>query len=434
MLNPRAFRWTALAERWAAQGHHVDVVCAWVPPLSRAEIRNGVSVLRVGGTFSERLRRVLHTGRSHANIEAARTTVLAERPRAGRIRRLLHWIHDRTWKKLYWPDYACLWRWPAASTAGRLIVQHNHDLLISVSDPFTSHLVGRAVKARRPAIPWIVDIGDPFSFRHDAPTNNYALYARRNRKAERTLFARADVVTVTCEGAAKAYARLYGECASKLKVIPPLLPPRVSMRAGERLFKDDGAYRLLFVGTLYSKFRNPAFLLSLFARLREVSARKLQLHFVGSINDCAECFQPYRDLMGQAVVLHGLRNRDYVSHAIDEADLLINIANSNSFQLPSKLVEYVQSEKPILNITRFPDDAATEFLHTYPRLLNLEECERGSSAQQVLILKEFVENTRRISDRAALQRWLEPFTIEKVASAYIESLPRPAGESACSPS
>ena len=55
-LSPRTFRWSAIAECWAKQGHHVDVVCAWKPGLLESEILNGVHVYRTGGKITESLR------------------------------------------------------------------------------------------------------------------------------------------------------------------------------------------------------------------------------------------------------------------------------------------------------------------------------------------------------------------------------------------
>ena len=55
-LSPRAFRWSAIAEYWAKQGHHVDVVCGWKPGVLHSEILNGVHVYRTGGKITEFVR------------------------------------------------------------------------------------------------------------------------------------------------------------------------------------------------------------------------------------------------------------------------------------------------------------------------------------------------------------------------------------------
>ena len=46
LVNPRAIRWTALAEHWARSEHEVEVVCAWTPVTPRQGILEGVHVQR----------------------------------------------------------------------------------------------------------------------------------------------------------------------------------------------------------------------------------------------------------------------------------------------------------------------------------------------------------------------------------------------------
>jgi len=47
-IHPRAHRWTALAEYWAAQGAEVHVVCARRRDCPRESVVNGVQVHQVG--------------------------------------------------------------------------------------------------------------------------------------------------------------------------------------------------------------------------------------------------------------------------------------------------------------------------------------------------------------------------------------------------
>src|SRR5688572_26130480 len=54
---PRAFRWTAIAEHWAATGLHVDVVTSGRTGGAAYEVVNGVHVHRVGEQWNGRFRR-----------------------------------------------------------------------------------------------------------------------------------------------------------------------------------------------------------------------------------------------------------------------------------------------------------------------------------------------------------------------------------------
>jgi hypothetical protein len=87
-LSPRAFRWSAIAEHWAARGHQIDVVCEWRPSRSRQEVLNGVDVYREGGKVSERLRhrlRVHEPGATVMNSGLENEPVLSVRRYTGPI-------------------------------------------------------------------------------------------------------------------------------------------------------------------------------------------------------------------------------------------------------------------------------------------------------------------------------------------------------------
>lgn len=374
-LNPRAFRWTELAEYWAAAGDTVDVIAGWSPGSSRTETRNGVRVYRVGGKMMERLRAWL-TGRSVRASGAAgrngRSGTANSAPRAaGSIGAVAKWLHDKTWKKLYWPDYVCFWYFAAARQAERLIAERRYDALVTVSLPFTSHLVGRRIKRKSPELTWLVDTGDPFCFLEATPHNNLRLYKRLNYRAERAVFADSDAVAVTTEATRRIYQKLFPEAAGKIEVIAPLAP-RQEPNARERVFADDNGLRLVFVGTLYRTIRDPSPLLATFDRLLQTElGSRLELHFFGGNNDCETYFDRYADLMGKKIFLHGIVPRARALAAIQEAAALINIGNLTPYQLPSKLLEYMVSGRPIINFVSGPDDSSLGLLAEYPRNLNV---------------------------------------------------------------
>ncbi|HEU4883217.1 MAG TPA: hypothetical protein VFT45_13245, partial [Longimicrobium sp.] len=111
-LYPRAFRWTAVAEHWAGRGHQVDVVAHGVPGAPAQETRGGVRVHRVGGDLANRVRRGLGGGSPAAPDPSAAAEGSAG-ANGGGARAAARWVHDHTWKQLYWPDFACLWYRPA---------------------------------------------------------------------------------------------------------------------------------------------------------------------------------------------------------------------------------------------------------------------------------------------------------------------------------
>ena len=422
-INPRAFRWSAIAECWTRQGLKVDVITSWLPGLRRFEISNGVEIHRIGGSVIERLRAILRP--------KSRATTADNSPRAGKVQpslisKISGWtlaiakfVNDRIWKNIYWPDYACLWIGFASTKALELCAMERYSTIISVSDPFSSHLAGKSVKLHYPEINWLVDIGDPFCFRHDNPTNNHTLYGKLNYRKERQIFEMADTISVTTETTLRKYAELFASAAGKMTVIPPLMTEPARASDGKRVLSENENIKMIYVGTLYRSIRNPEYLLKLFKSLLSTHGNmNIELHFFGGYDDCRDIFEPYQLLLADKLVLYGLVNRTKVSKAMLEADILINIGNDNSYQLPSKLVEYARLGKPIVNLHSIDDDSSKEFLKEYPAILNLDTRPNSSVEEQVRKLADFINRLPISVSENFLQNWRKQFGVETIANEY----------------
>jgi glycosyltransferase involved in cell wall biosynthesis len=409
--SPRAYRWSAIAEHWAAQGRQVEVVAAWKPGDPRHEVRGGVTVHRVGGGLVERLRGALGRA-SHRDGESDSAPASSPRWAA----RLAKAAYRATARQLFWPDYAFHW-YPAARAEARGLGRATgFDAVISVSHPFTPHLVGLAEKRRRPAQRWLVDIGDPFSLLDETPLNNRALYGALNRRAEAAVLGAADAVSVTVERCRADYAVAFPAVAGKIAVIPPLLslPDAPPSEPSTFAFTQAGLH-LACIGTLYRAVRPPDALLALFEALRRRRS-DLHLHFFGALNDCEPSFAPYRDEIDRSIHLHGMVPRREIAAVMRSADLLINLGNATPHQLPSKLVEYVASGRPILNLAASPADSSIAFLAGYQAALTVPASDAAAVSTVESVLAYLL--APQPADRETIRRLLEPHTVERVAGRY----------------
>lgn len=411
-LTPRAFRWAAIAEQWAKEGHHVDVVCETAPARPASETINGVHVHRVGSRLIGRMRRKIGTEK------------VVQVPESGSVRGTLTALIKRTskyvWRRLYWPDHACLWYWPAIGKAGKLQAANDYDVMYSSSIPFTGHLVALGIKNRYPALRWIVDIGDPFCFSDGVTVNNFALYENLNIRYEKNVLLLADAVTVTTGATRERYGELFPFAASKISVIPPLLSMAPTTGADvPRAFPQDDKVRLVFLGTLYKTIRDPGNLLELFSRLLESDiAERLELHFYGDMGSCQECFEPYRELIGKKIFAHGLVDRKIAAAAMNGADILVNIGNDTAYQLPSKVVEYLFMRKPILNLARSHEDSSTSFFRQYSGVFCVVGNEAMTDPDRFDDLKRFIKSPPAI-DATTRSRHLSSFQTDEIAARYL---------------
>lgn len=458
--NPRALRWTALAEYWAKQGHRVDVVCG-VPTAdhTKDEIES-LLVHRAGIGLLSRLRQ-----RFGSSAVATQQRGAAEVSAGGRLARrtmsALGRLYRLAWKPFQWPDYAAAWYRPARDCAGGLLERSHYDALVTVSNPFTSHRVGLALKDRFPAVRWIADVGDPFSIDERFRANNRWLYASRNRRFERNVVHAADAVTIVTETMTDAYRRQFPLAASRMQTVQPLaaaveaLPrgggtpganpksetPRHTDRDAEIRdsdweipsdfgFRDSDVTpthrpsprRLAYFGTLYRRLRSPHALLALFRLLVAMPGlHDLELHFYGNTSDCDAEFDRFGDLLGTKVHRHGPVPGKAVAGMMRDCHVLVNIGNDLPYGLPSKLVEYAATGRPILNIRTCAEDTSSRFLAGYPAALTLSADDVSAGRLSWLQITEFLHHPPAASPQD-VDRLLRPHRLEAVAEQYEQAI------------
>ena len=414
VLSPRAFRWGMLNAHFASNGWEVHVVTSWQPGLPSQETARGVHVHRAGWTLADRLRSRLgrRTRAQPTGVKASKRDGL---PLADTVRRYL-------WRPFYWPDSSFLWYWPARRSAMALARALRPEAIVTVSPTFTAHLVGSAVR-RRLATRWVLDIGDPFSLQQESPPNNRRLFARLNLATERRILELADRVCVTTDGTAARYAEAFPAAAGKLRVIPPLAPAEDTPPGARTRLSHEGTIRLVYAGTLYKGLREPGFLLALLEALRARSpGRKLELHLFGEMRAFDDELRAWRERVGGGLELHGLVSRETVAAALDAADIIVNIGNNSRDQLPSKVVEYAATGRPILNVVRTPADTSAVFLRSYPDLLTLIDEGGAPTHAQLDSAWAFIDKTPRRLSRDTVDAWLRPYRLPAIAKAYEQVL------------
>lgn len=121
--------------------------------------------------------------------------------------------------------------------------------------------------------------------------------------------------------------------------------------------------RLLYAGSFYHLIRSPMILVDLKNNLPE----NCELVF------CGRCDRPQdEELLREAgVICKGHCNHGQLEREIADADFLINIGNLVKNQLASKLIDYIATGKPILNITQFDACPTVSVLRRYPLHLNV---------------------------------------------------------------
>lgn len=410
--SPRAHRWTAIAEHWANIGHEIQVVTLRQPDSPRFEAKNGVQIHR--------------TGRDWASFFKKQP---GEPPKkstpSGWLLPLLNFLHRAIWKNLAFPDDDCLAYFPIRRKIIQLLENQQFDALVSVSWPFTAHLVGLAAKLHFPGIIWLADSGDPFS---GMPENRFRqfFWGKIARQLEQKIFETADAATVTTAATARFFEQKMGTAvAEKLVVVPPLLHPypaqNQSVTTG--VIRDSGEIHLGYFGALYPPVRTPDAFLGLlsqtFARRPDLRER-LRAHFFGEIRS---------EFFGQmaaepAVRLHGLRPRTEVFAAMRQMDFLLNIGNQTDFQLPSKTVDYLAANRPVVNLSFVNNDPFEAFFEQSSGFLSLKVEDGAVRELDLDTWISFLETPRPTVGAGLHGVDLWQFSVENIAARYAALLRR----------
>lgn len=419
--HPRAFRWEALAKYWAGNGHEIHVISSRTRESDDFEFNNSLYVHRVGYSSLKDLIKFLwkkwswfpKTSRSDPDNS------MASKP--DRLEKILHKLNKLLWHSIYWPDGACLWYFPARKKAKDLLKTQRFDVLISVSLPFTAHLVGRTCKSAFPYINWIVDIGDPFSFLVEAPKNNHRLYKKINFAAERSILNGANAISVTVEATRQKYISNFKQIEEKIKVIPPLYNNTGYSFLEEGYEFEKGYTHLAYFGNFYYGIRTPLEFLKLLETIQNLYPNffeKLKIHFFGDI--AGELFDPFLQSpkLLNNIICHGVKPKSEVLHLMGKVDVLLNISNKTSYQLPSKSVDYLMAGKPIINICYTSNDAFKLFFDQYPAILNLDVVARD----RIDLAKEFMNfynETKNIKiPQVTIAELGKSYSLKAIASAY----------------
>ncbi len=128
---------------------------------------------------------------------------------------------------------------------------------------------------------------------------------------------------------------------------------------------SDTNINFVYVGQLYDDIRNPELMLKLFTKLPENYI--LHLYGGGSEKTVAQ----YKEILGDRLVLHGWVSSSESIKAQKEAHVLINLNNNIKNMLPSKLIEYINTGKPILNICQIPNCPSLPYMERYPMALSV---------------------------------------------------------------
>jgi len=323
-ISPRSYRATELAREFSRQGHEVVVITKYRNHDYSDFLRETSVVLKMwdGGKLPE--------------VGIARRNPWAFLSRA--LKRAL----------------LVLFEYPAIEdmfhVRKMLRREKGYDMMISFAVPYPVHWgVAWAMNRRRKiATKWVADCGDPYmgdvldSFRKPF----YFGYL------EKWFCKKADFITIPVQSAIDAY---YPEFHGKMKIIPQGFNFDIS--TSEQVKPDREGPEFAYAGRFLQGIRDPEPLLAFLS--------KIEMPFRFYVyTDQPEYLKKYIDSLKEKLIISDYIPREQLLKELSQMDFLINFDNNTSLNVPSKLIDYSITGRPVLNIKRdFSAESVKNFLN-----------------------------------------------------------------------
>jgi hypothetical protein len=100
--------------------------------------------------------------------------------------------------------------------------------------------------------------------------------------------------------------------------------------------------------------------------------------------------QFYKDILGNRLIILEKISQQSVNNLLLNADYLVNIGNSIINTLPSKIFEYFNACRPIINFYKSPNCPTLRYTERYPNCINIYEDDEIFKSN-IIELKNFIK-------------------------------------------
>ena len=390
-LSPRTTRWKLIIEELVNRGHEVTLLTGTYPDFKNKNI----NVLYFGN-------------KNNINIVSNLREKSKQVTSGDSIKKVFYGALKKIYRffinYLAWPDYSMLWIYQIYKNRNN--ISKDYDVIISVSLPFSSH-IGAYLINKKAKKHWIMDIGDPFSLKIDAPENNRFLYSGLNKRYEKKFYSLADNILFTHQDALNNHKQFFDIPSDKLFVANPI------SNFDKGLFDNALSYdyssrpiKISYFGIFTKGVRSPASFLELVKKNNE-------FEFSWYVNEDSKKIIKSCDINDDKHLFYSQVSReDAQKLMVNSAHCLLSIGNKNPNQIPSKVVEYIATGKPIIHFTEIDNDPVIKLSHEFDNLITLNKSVEQDNLS--LLIEEMVNKIKKFD--------MDNFINNYTAKSIIDSL------------
>lgn len=288
-----------------------------------------------------------------------------------RLGRLLAWVYSNVMYRIAVPDVRAGWDRQAMRLCIQMWSDLRPDVIISHGGSHTAHIAACKL-AQKFSLPWIADLGDPWSL-VDSDLLTFFLKTKRNRRLEIKTILYASGLVFTTETTLKAYYKWLGDKLPKSIVLPAYgySPADFPIDTLKRTLQLDNQIVFSYIGTAHRRNRNLIPLIQAMGSL-EQSGRARHQFVLNIIGPHSYSFEREAKRQGLRYV-HFSERVSYQESVdwINRSHVLVIVGNLSPLQIPAKVYPYLGSGRVILYIGQLPrhQDPTAHLLEKFPGVI-----------------------------------------------------------------
>lgn len=266
--------------------------------------------------------------------------------------------------------------WPLDALSYKKIISHldaHYDVLISVSSPFYSHVLASYLKRKGIADKWYAMLWDPYVF-------NYTMPNKLSGRKTAAIKAFKNVDRIYCSDGIINGNKKEGFEPEYLKKCSDIKYPGLKPLTKSEVKKSKDRV-LLYTGTFYEDIRNPKEMFNILDKLP--SEYHVHLYSKG-------CDGLVKQKLNDRYSLFEQVKPEEVAGLINNCNIVINLGNTITNQIPGKIFELISSGKPIINFYFSSDDPSLKYFDKYQLCysLNLSSYTEDDVNELIKFIKE----------------------------------------------
>lgn len=259
--------------------------------------------------------------------------------------------------------------------------ERDYDLMISIAVPHPIHwgVAWARTKHHPVAASWVADCGDPYMGAKLDSFNKLFYF----KYFEKWFCKKADVITVPIESAKEGY---YPEFRDKIEVIPQGFDFE-EVDVSHSASQNNDVPTFGYAGSLIPGGRDPRLLLDYLLEQDKEFKFILYTRTTGMI-------EPYLEKAEGRIEIRDYIPRKKLLNKLAGMDFLVNFENASSLMMPSKLIDYYLTGRPVLSVsgTELDRGSVDEFLEgNYEQKYDFKNMDRYRIEN---VCKRFLELTK----------------------------------------